>query len=409
MNYLRNVVSDVKLRYRAGRVVADCVLKREQPHFPQFLTECVAIADESPELILSSIRLYLVFTQPESAYGGLLLLEQLVSLCNYAFHLSLARDYDTQDRIVHLAMKRGEGEAHRKAQRLARLTLLEYSRVFVDDRDLLRLSALASSFEHRTHKSLMRCLNVQNRRVRFRDVASTDIIDISPKECIGFTSSSTSRPVKPLQLSSAPEVWPCHVCTYLNAPSAMRCAACETLRSVDPTVHLSSSHATADAPAHLSGAAASASHSNEEKHTRALPAAGCETGGARVSSHVGVEDVDETSPINDVDDDPGAQLYPCRRSATNFYADPVPPPGTRPSPAAAATYMFDVPLRLSSSLLDEEALDETGDARHDDAAGGPATDRGQAGAGGDDGAGGSASSRAAATAVPPLVASPTVL
>lgn len=237
MNYLRSVVSDVKLKYRVGRVVYDCVAKREQPEFTQYLTECVSIADGHPELVLTTLHEYLTFRLPENAYGGLLLLEQLVSLCNYGFHLALAKDYDIQDRIIQLAVKRGEGEAHRKAQRLARLTLLEYSRVFVDDRDLLRLSSLASSFEYRTRKSLMRCLNVQNRRVRFRDVDKSDIIPISPKESLGSTSGATSRAVAPLRLSSAPEVWPCHVCTYLNAPSATRCAACETLRSVDFASH----------------------------------------------------------------------------------------------------------------------------------------------------------------------------
>ncbi|KPA82990.1 hypothetical protein ABB37_02727 [Leptomonas pyrrhocoris] len=237
MNYLKNVVSDVKLKYRAGRVVHDCIAKREQPEFAQYLTECVSIADKNPELVLSTMHEYLSFRQPENAYGGLLLLEQLVSLCNYGFHLALAKDHDMQDRIIQLAVKRGEGEAHRKAQRLARLTLLEYSRVFVDDRELLRLSSLAGSFEHRTRKSLLRCLNVQNRRVRFRDVGTDDVVQISPKESLGSTSGGATRAVAPLRLSSAPEVWPCHVCTYLNAPSATRCAACETLRSADSISH----------------------------------------------------------------------------------------------------------------------------------------------------------------------------
>ncbi|KAL7696785.1 hypothetical protein N2W54_000843 [Lotmaria passim] len=237
MNYLRNVVSEVKLKYKAGRVVYDCITKREQQEFTGYLTQCVSIADGRPDLVLSSLHEYLSFRQPENAYGGLLLLEQLVSLCNYGFHLALAKDYDIQDRIIQLAMKRGEDEAHRKAQRLARLTLLEYSRVFVDDRELLRLSSLASSFEHRTHKSLLRCLNVQNRRVRFREVDKNDIVPISPKESLGSTSGTTARTVTPLRLSSAPEVWPCHVCTYLNAPSATRCAACETLRSMDSVAH----------------------------------------------------------------------------------------------------------------------------------------------------------------------------
>lgn len=340
MNYLRNVVSDVKLKYRAGRVVADCVLKREQPEFPQFLTECVSIADGHPELVLSTIRLYLAYNQPESAYGGLLLLEQLVSLCNYAFHLALARDYDIQDRIIHLAMKRGEGEAHRKAQRLARLTLLEYSRVFVDDRDLLRLSALASSFEHRTRKSLMRCLNVQNRRVRFRDVEKSDIVPISPKECAGHTSGSGSRPVTPLHLSSAPEVWPCHVCTYLNAPSATRCAACETLRSVDMMNHnRHSPHATpkltpttpattvqspfATVANGMSSAHASSSSSSSSSHS-ALPPHGYS--GVRPASCSAAEETDETSPINDMDDEPSTQLYPYH----------CPPPCHGPPPATYA-------------------------------------------------------------------------
>ncbi|KAG5498533.1 hypothetical protein JKF63_02819 [Porcisia hertigi] len=236
MDYLLSAVSHVRLKRRVAAVVADCVFRREQQGFVKFLTECVALADRHPELVLSTVRHHLVLAHPEGTYGALLLLEQLVSLCNYGFHLALARDELIQDCIVHLAVARGEGEAHQKVQRLARLTLLEYSRIFVDDKDFLRLSALVSSFEHQTHKSLMRCLNVQNRRVRFRDVEQSDIIPISPKESIGCTSS-TGRLVKPLKLSSAPEVWPCHACTYLNAPSAKRCAACETLRSADTVTH----------------------------------------------------------------------------------------------------------------------------------------------------------------------------
>ncbi|KAG5497790.1 hypothetical protein GH5_02580 [Leishmania sp. Ghana 2012 LV757] len=315
MNYLRTVVSDVKLKYRASRVVAECVLKREQSEFPKFLTECVTIADGHPELILSTVRLYLAYSQPEKAYSGLLLLEQLVSLCNYAFHLALARDYDIQDRIIHLAMRRGEGEAHQKAQRLARLTLLEYSRVFVDDRDLLRLSALLSSFEHRTHKSLMRCLNVQNRRVRFRDVEKSDIIPISPKECAGYTSTSADRPVKPLQLCSAPEVWPCHVCTYLNAPSATRCAACETLRATDMAVPRSSPHATPKmSPAFSpSDAAANGTGVGEGERERNDPPA---------SSGANTEDGSENL-INDLDDTSNAKLYPYRGPPVATYVGSV--------------------------------------------------------------------------------------
>ncbi|CAJ1990805.1 hypothetical protein conserved [Leishmania donovani] len=358
MNYLRTVVADVKLKYRASRVVAECVLRREQPEFPQFLTECVTIADGHPELILSTIRLYLEYNQPERAHGGLLLLEQLVSLCNYAFHLALARDYDIQDRIIHLAMKRGEGEAHQKTQRLARLTLLEYSRLFVDDRDLLRLSALVSSFEHRTHKSLMRCLNVQNRRVRFRDVEKSDIIPISPKECVGFTSSSAGRPVKPLQLSSAPEVWPCRVCAYLNAPSAMRCAACETLRTTDMATHRSSPHTTPKMSPASSTSVATANGTNVGRRSPIVPPlpmaveGEMETGDSQASSGANMEDMDATFPISDWDNTSGGHLHPCHVPPTAVYADPAHLPHIATS-TAVSTSTSDISAHISPSTASE--------------------------------------------------------
>ncbi|CBZ28700.1 conserved hypothetical protein [Leishmania mexicana MHOM/GT/2001/U1103] len=358
MNYLRTVVSDVKLKYRASRVVAECVLRREQPEFSQFLTECVTIADGHPELILSTIRLYLEYNQPGRAYGGLLLLEQLVSLCNYAFHLALARDYDIQDRIIHLAMKRGEGEAHQKAQRLARLTLLEYSRLFVDDRELLRLSALVSSFELRTHKSLMRCLNVQNRRVRFRDVEKSDIIPISPKECAGFTSSSGDRPVKPLQLSSAPEVWPCRVCTYLNAPSATRCAACETLHTTDTVTHRSSPHTTPKMSPAYSTPSAAANGTNAGGRSAVVPPlpmaaeSEIETGDSQTSSGANMEDMDATSPISDRDDTSGAHVHPCHVPPTAVYADPALLPHITTS-TAVSTSTSDTSAHIAPSMASE--------------------------------------------------------
>ncbi|TPP43482.1 hypothetical protein CGC20_7580 [Leishmania donovani] len=317
MNYLRTVVADVKLKYRASRVVAECVLRREQPEFPQFLTECVTIADGHPELILSTIRLYLEYNQPERAHGGLLLLEQLVSLCNYAFHLALARDYDIQDRIIHLAMKRGEGEAHQKTQRLARLTLLEYSRLFVDDRDLLRLSALVSSFEHRTHKSLMRCLNVQNRRVRFRDVEKSDIIPISPKECVGFTSSSAGRPVKPLQLSSAPEMSP---------------ASSTSVATANGTNVGRRSPIVPPLPMAVEGE--------------------METGDSQASSGANMEDMDATFPISDWDNTSGGHLHPCHVPPTAVYADPAHLPHIATS-TAVSTSTSDISAHISPSTASE--------------------------------------------------------
>ncbi|CAG9578132.1 conserved hypothetical protein [Leishmania major strain Friedlin] len=358
MNYLRTVVADVKLKYRASRVVAECVLKREQPEFPKLLSECVTIADGHPELILSTIRLYLEYNQPERAHGGLLLLEQLVSLCNYAFHLALARDCNIQDRIIHLAMKRGEGEAHQKAQRLARLTLLEYSRLFVDDRDLLRLSALVSSFEHRTHKSLMRCLNVQNRRVRFRDVEKSDIIPISPKECAGFTSSSAGRPVKPLQLSSAPEVWPCRVCAYLNAPSAARCAACETLRTTDMATHRSSPHTTPKMSPAYSTSVATANGTNAGRRSPVVPPlliaveGEMETGDFQASRSADMEDVDATSPSSDWDNTYGAHLQPCHAPPTAVCADLAHVPHITTSTAVSKS-TSDTLTRTSPSMASE--------------------------------------------------------
>lgn len=257
MNYIRGIWSDVRLKYHVYQVVSDCVLKREEPSFTTDLIECVELADAHAQLVLAALRKSLLFSNPISTYNTLLLLEQLVSLCNYTFHLALAQDYAIQDKIIYIAARRAETTDQRTAQRLARLTLLEYSRIFVDDRDLLRLSALASSFENRTRKSLLRSINIQHRKVHFRDVESGDIIPISPKESLGSVSAGAAREVRPFKLAAAPEVWPCHVCAYLNAPSATKCAACETQRW-SASQHSSPHHLLHSVPPATEGSAAPA-------------------------------------------------------------------------------------------------------------------------------------------------------
>ncbi|CAD2218288.1 hypothetical protein AGDE_13343 [Angomonas deanei] len=74
----------------------------------------------------------------------------------------------------------------------------------------------------------MRSINIQSKKVAFKEVTAQDIIPISPKERPG-TMSSTS---KPTSLAFTAEVWPCPVCNYLNAPSAKKCASCDTLHIV---------------------------------------------------------------------------------------------------------------------------------------------------------------------------------
>lgn len=227
MSFLERAFSNVKLSLRVSRVVHLAVSKGQD--IRTHLVECVSLADEYPAMVLGELLQYLSYSHAELSFGALMLLEHLVGSCNYNFHVALANNPTVQEKIVTLAIRRAEDEPHRKTQRLARLTILEYSRMFRDDKDLRPLSRLADAYERRTHKSLLRSLNVQQRKVGFKVIQPQDIVVYTPSDQATSSVGAGVKDIAPIKLSAA-EVWPCHVCTYLNSPAASRCAACETVR-----------------------------------------------------------------------------------------------------------------------------------------------------------------------------------
>ncbi|CCW67935.1 unnamed protein product [Phytomonas sp. Hart1] len=240
MNLIHHALSEFKLRTRVSRTLSEALQHRT----PDSLQRVTELADAHPEVVLEALLPWLAPAKPLTSHAALLLLEHLVGACNYAFHLALARGRGLQERLLSLALVRAEDESHRALQRLARLTLLEYSRGFADDPALRGLAGLLCVFETRTGKSLLRCLNVQRRTVRFRKVEPGDYILLSPSpdsatptedgavtEADAEGPKGPRRALAPLRLTAA-EVWPCRVCGYWNTPSGMRCAACETTRQV---------------------------------------------------------------------------------------------------------------------------------------------------------------------------------
>lgn len=239
MNYIRSTFADARLKYRVNRAVTGAVNHCN----PSRLAECVSLADVYPKMILSAMGDNLSYSQPERTYGCLVLLEHLVGSCNYGFHTALAQSTPVQEKLVQFAMRRVEEEPHRRVQRLARLTLLEWSRIFVDDAALARLSRLATLFERRTRRSLLRAINVQNRRVCFRPVAPADVVILSPAATTEQSVDQDMKDVPTVELSCA-EVWLCHVCGYMNSPAALQCTACDSVHTerTVPTSALPSPH-----------------------------------------------------------------------------------------------------------------------------------------------------------------------
>lgn len=226
MNYLRSALSDARQRYHVNRIICAILLQRNNS--AESIAEAVNFADRHPELVLTVMRNQLSYAKPDVVHRVLILLETLVGRCNYSFHIALAHYKPIQDKILALAIRRAEDAEQRRTQHLARLTLLEYSRLFRDDVELAELAQLATLFEFKTHKNLMRCLNVHRRRVRFKEPCSTDVVLLRAND-IGANPSDAeaSRAVAPIRISHV-EVCPCMACGYLNAPSALVCASCET-------------------------------------------------------------------------------------------------------------------------------------------------------------------------------------
>lgn len=229
MNYLRSALTDARLKYRVNRLVSAAANSGSTSGYP----ECVALADHHPTTVLTALRDNTTYSHPEASYRALLLLEHLVASCNYGFHEALANHHPMQDKILQLAVRRVEDEPNRRLQRYCRLILLEYSRMFADDKALEWLSTLAVQFERRTRKSLLRCINIQTRHIAFREVRQQDVVVLSPRDGTRRASDSGGsvgvgvKDLAPLRYSKA-EVWLCSACGYMNAPAAMRCGACET-------------------------------------------------------------------------------------------------------------------------------------------------------------------------------------
>jgi len=222
MSFFRDAITHTRVNYRAARMVST-VLSSSPPTQAsaassscdgialESLTECQQFSVSHPEVILRSIAVFLSFSQGRKALRALRLLEYLVQTGNHSFHLSLSKCNSVQQRLLDLAMSRlppfhdDAHEVHKAVQRMARLTLLEYSRLFIGDEALQKLATLAGLFESQSRKHLMRCLNVEHRHVCFTEPQQRDFVLISPRP-----SLQSGRPRPPLG-------WRC--CPVLRTPA----------------------------------------------------------------------------------------------------------------------------------------------------------------------------------------------
>ncbi|EAN94783.1 hypothetical protein C3747_113g79 [Trypanosoma cruzi] len=253
MDFLKRTFADTRLRYHVSKV-----LFAASTSSAKLSTECLLLAEQHPTLVLAVLRENL---QPGShqSYAYLLLLEKIVDACSFSFHAAMALDCTLHDKLVKLATTRAEGEENRKVRRLARLTLLEYSRMFVDVPELKSLSRLAGCVEKITGRSLMRSIEVESKKVTFVDPRPEDIILISPTEVPAKASLPPSR---------KPAVWSCHVCTYINRPHATVCVVCRTPKATRPTsppVHKAINGKTVPAAEILNGTVCHEERSGDEK------------------------------------------------------------------------------------------------------------------------------------------------
>lgn len=213
MDYIRATIWKSREKRRIYHVVSKAVSttrtkgeKKEKDNgsilfSAETLQECVAVAEsENAEWLLSPLCDVLRPSSPVKAYKALKLLEYLVQWCNRNFHVALAQCTRFKERLLVLATThviekvgdttdKGRHDAEeesfllhpaRQAQHLARLTILEYSRIFVGDTMLEPLCRLASVFESQTKRNLLRAIHVQEHRVRFREIEPKDIIPLVP-------------------------------------------------------------------------------------------------------------------------------------------------------------------------------------------------------------------------------------
>ncbi|KAH9579819.1 zinc finger protein [Trypanosoma melophagium] len=217
MEFLRRTLADARLRLHVSATLAA----------GGSLAEALALAERHPAVVLAVLRDGLTDAPPLAAQRRLRLLERLVDAGGYAFHRAMARDTALHAQLVRLAAARAETEEQRRTRRLARLTVLEYSRMFADDPELRSLTTLVGAVEKCTGRSLLRSIEVENKKVTFIEPRPEDIILISP---IRRSAKDSPAQVKP-------STWSCHICTYMNKPNSAKCFACKTpkpIRSSSP-------------------------------------------------------------------------------------------------------------------------------------------------------------------------------
>lgn len=235
MNYLLSAISSSRSKRRIYALINSVVSRinpedekewNEWPISPAVLNECVKIAEsDKVNWLFLAFFDFLRPSTPVKAYGALKLLEYFVQRCNRNFHVALANCTRLHEKLLNLAICRATEKSDnwdysktkaedfllskqsRQAQRLARLTLLEYSRIFVGDPLLEPLAALGTTFESRTKRNLFRAINIQERRVGFRKIEPSDVVLIVSDGCyhsmqgthsLHCSSSLTNFDVEPL-------------------------------------------------------------------------------------------------------------------------------------------------------------------------------------------------------------------
>ncbi|KAG8347467.1 hypothetical protein ERJ75_001243900 [Trypanosoma vivax] len=253
MDFLRRTFNDVKLRFHIhSTLFAAATVPVSLSH------ECLELAERHPELVVTTLAAGLNSSSIQHSHGYLELLEKLVSSCSSSFHLAMARDYALQEALVSLITMPVEGAAQRGLRHLARLTLLEYSRIFADDPNLQRLSRLARIAEKRTGRHLLRAIELEDKSVRFIDPRPQDVIVFNPAN--GTLSSSLLNGEGTNSL--------CLTCGATCSEEEMTCTSCNEHRPVDDVESLSLNNS----PPPAAGRSLKAERPAEDEQNTANPA-----------------------------------------------------------------------------------------------------------------------------------------
>nr|CCC90880.1 conserved hypothetical protein [Trypanosoma congolense IL3000] len=209
MDFFRRTFNNIKLRLHISKVF------QEASKYPVVLSpECLELAESYPAIVAAVIGDSLGKSSTLHVYGYLLLLEKLVNSCSSAFHSAMAQNCALQENLVLLATGRADGAERRRSRHLARLTLLEYSRMFADVPELRSLATLATAAEQRTGRHLLRAIVLENKSVRIIEPRPQDIVVFSPTESTAGSAVQTELPA----------VWPCSICTSMNRRSDESCS-----------------------------------------------------------------------------------------------------------------------------------------------------------------------------------------